>query len=562
MKRPFRILKRELQILAGKIRPAPVPESPWTALFERSRDFLEGYSRPDTKVRVLSATSVGSHAAARVIDSMVSTALWLRGADVTMLLCDHALPACERAMYVDFPWQREFKRHGPRKSLCDGCFAVGDSYYRPLPFPTRRYGQFLAPGAQAAALKSAREMSVNDCFGYVQDGMALGEQARAGVLRFFGKATFEEEDPEFVKAVAHRYLAGAVVTAKVAEAAIDSLKPDVVVGHHGVYVPQGVLGAVARRKGVRVVNWGPSYRNTTVIYSHGDTYHHTFMDEPTHHWENMDFTEAKNANLMGYLEQRRGGKGDWSWVTPDRGDNALVDEHSRIMKELGMDPAKPAFGLLTNVLWDAQLFYDGQAFGNMLDWLFLTIDYFTAHPEMQLLIRVHPHEVKGGNRQPTGPEIRRRYPDLPANIKLIDRASPYSTYALMDLCQAVLIYGTKTGVELAPYGTPVVVAGEAWIRNKGISIDVKDRSQYLQLLDGLPTVKKLDAATILRARKYAYHYFFQRMIPLSSIDPEGGSELKMRIKEVNDLLPGRDPGLDVICTGIMHGAEFNFDPVP
>ncbi len=35
------------------------------------------------------------------------------------------------------------------------------------------------------------------------------------------------------------------------------------------------------------------------------------------------------------------------------------------------------------------------------------------------------------------------------------------------LCDAVLIYGTKTGVELSSRGIPVVVAGEAWVRGKG-----------------------------------------------------------------------------------------------
>jgi hypothetical protein len=557
---PFQAIKSQLRHLKRHIFKQPIPESPWKEILERSQPFLEKYVRPSSRIKVLGATSVGSHAAARVIDSLVGSAMWLRGADVTMLLCDHALPACERAMYVDFPWLREFAKHGPRKSLCDTCFSSGSAYYRPLPFPTVTYGKYLSEGTQAAALRMAEGFSIEDCFGYEDEGMALGEQARAGVLRFFGKATFEQEDPKFVLAVARRYLAGAVTSARAAEAAIKALKPDVVVGHHGVYVPQGVIGAVARKLGVQVVNWGPSYRNTTVIYSHGDTYHHTFMDEPVRHWESYELGESRTKALMEYLEQRRGGKGDWSWVTPDRGDNALVEEHSRILRELGLDPAKPSFGLLTNVLWDAQLYYDGRAFDNMLDWLFTTIDWFIANPDVQLVIRVHPHEVKGGNRQPTGPEIRRRYPDLPTNIKLVDRASAYSTYALMDLCQAVLIYGTKTGVELAPYGTPIVVAGEAWIRGKGISIDITDRLQYLALLKDLPSVKKLDEPTILRARRYAYHYFFRRMIPLASIDPEGGADMKMRIREISDLLPTRDPGLDVICSGIMTGADFIYDP--
>jgi hypothetical protein len=53
-------------------------------------------------------------------------------------------------------------------------------------------------------------------------------------------------------------------------------------------------------------------------------------------------------------------------------------------------------------------------------------------------------------------------------------------------CNAVIIYGTKTGVELTSMGRPVIVAGEAWIRNKGLTLDATSRDNYFHILDGLP----------------------------------------------------------------------------
>ena len=46
-----------------------------------------------------------------------------------------------------------------------------------------------------------------------------------------------------------------------------------VVFHHGIYVPQGIIGDVCREKNIHVINWGPSYRKGTVLFSHNDTYH-------------------------------------------------------------------------------------------------------------------------------------------------------------------------------------------------------------------------------------------------------------------------------------------------
>ncbi|MGO8381610.1 hypothetical protein ACC745_39445, partial [Rhizobium ruizarguesonis] len=53
------------------------------------------------------------------------------------------------------------------------------------------------------------------------------------------------------------------------------------------------------------------------------------------------------------------------------------------------------------------------------------------------------------------------------------------TYSLCEGSNAVIIYGTKTGVEMTAKGIPVIVAGEAWIRNKGLTLDADTPENYL-----------------------------------------------------------------------------------
>src|SRR3712207_8648577 len=47
-------------------------------------------------------------------------------------------------------------------------------------------------------------------------------------------------------------------------------------------------------------------------------------------------------------------------------------------------------------------------------------------------------------------------------------------------------------VELAARGIPVIVAGEAWIRNKGLAQQADTREQYFALLDNLPAAKRME----------------------------------------------------------------------
>jgi len=62
---------------------------------------------------------------------------------------------------------------------------------------------------------------------------------------------------------------------------------------------------------------------------------------------------------------------------------------------------------------------------------------------------------------------------------------------------------------------------------------------------------------IRRARKYAYHFFFRRMIPINFLKHiKGWPPYQLKVDKLDDLLPGSDKGLDVICKGILLGKDF------
>jgi hypothetical protein len=125
----------------------------------------------------------------------------------------------------------------------------------------------------------------------------------------------------------------------------------------------------------------------------------------------------------------------------------------------------------------------------------------------------------------------------------------------MMACDSVAIYATKTGVELASMSVPVIVAGDAWVRNKGITLDASSPEEYFALLDRLPLGERMSEEQTQRARRYAYHFFLRRMIPLPYVRP-AWPLLRVEVSGLDELLPGRSVGLDVICDGIMKGDDF------
>jgi hypothetical protein len=105
---------------------------------------------------------------------------------------------------------------------------------------------------------------------------------------------------------------------------------------------------------------------------------------------------------------------------------------------------------------------------------------------------------------------------------------------------------------------PVVVAGEAWIRNKGLTLDATSPRQYLDILETLPNLPKLTGDKLSRARKYAYHFFFRRMIPLRFVVPGEKKVYDLSAPGLSAFAAGTSCGLDVICDGILDGRPFIF----
>lgn len=525
----------------------------WEPLLNTNRKLWdESKKRSVDGPLVLLPTTVGGMAALTLMETMLSVALTLRGACVHILLCDRALPACFRAEKPEVPDPGIFASYGFNgHRLCQDCPEIGHYMYEPMGLPCHELGGFLDDNNRVEARSMAGRVPFAEIKDYQLHGRNIGEHAYAGALRYYASGNLSNE-PEG-ETVVRRYFEGALLTNFAMEKLLSQYDFKAACFHHGIYSPQGVIGEVCRSKGVRIVNWNPTYRKSCFIFSHGDTYHHTLLSEPVAAWENMHWNGTMEKDIMEYLKSRWQGSRDWIWFN-ERPD----EEIEKIFRKMDIDASKPLIGMLTNVMWDAQLHYRANAFPDMLTWVIETIRYFSSRPDLQLLIRIHPAEIRGLlSRQPLLPEIRKVFPEVPKNVFIIPPESPTSTYAAMMNCDSVIIYGTKTGVELTSMGIPVIVGGEAWIRNKGITTDASSRGEYFSHLDKLPLKQKLSPDILERARKYAYHFFFRRMIQIRFMrHSESWPPYKVDIAKLDELMPGADPGLDVICDGILNGSPF------
>jgi hypothetical protein len=523
----------------------------WQVLRERA---LMGEKAP----RVLLATSVGIHATSASFDSYLAVALTARGARCDVILCDAALPACLGAEYTWYPKPDQFAQRGSLDDLCTTCLEPAQRLFgdEGLRLPIHRYSALLTSGDRARARAIATNTPVEAAGDFTLDGIAVGEAALSGALRFFARGELEAGSTP--TAILRRYLEAACLALFAMRRLLATERYDVVVGHHGIYVPQALVAAAAREAGLRFVAWNPAYRTGCFIFSHGETYHRALLSEPVSEWEHLRLDEQELRLLMRYLSDRERGTQDWITFHP-----ADAKGSETIIATVGLDPSKPVVTLLTSVLWDAQLHYRQRAFKNQVEWVLTTIAHFARRSDLQLAIRIHPAEVTGSlpSRQPISAEIEAAFPNLPSHMAVIKPWDRISTYALAAASDAVIIYSTKTGIELTARGIPAIVAGESWLRGKEIGYDCDDAHAYESMLARLPFRRRLDPDRTKRAQLYAYHFFFRRMIPLPGFRRahSPGVPFEIAVQGLGPLEPGASAALDCVCQGVLTGSPFVFD---
>jgi capsule polysaccharide modification protein KpsS len=269
------------------------------------------------------------------------------------------------------------------------------------------------------------------------------------------------------------------------------------------------------------------------------------VSEPTSNWDSLVLSSTEDSALDKYMSSRWRGENDW-----------IKFSDTKVDRDKSFKDKSDFYLALTSVTWDAEIHYESRAFENMREWLVTTIEYFKVNSNQELVIRVHPAEITSPNKSRESMfsfvnslDIE-RFP----NITVIKPDSNVSTYNLIEKSRAVIVYNTKTGIEAAYRNKPVIVAGESWIRGKGIGWDANNPLDYIKILDLFKDSVAMSPIQSLKAKQYAYHFFFRRMIRVAIFAKPHSSEWLFPTRNVNlkDLVGRNDQNFQEILSGITE----------
>ncbi len=536
-----------------KLRDYPSPS--WENILRNHKKDFEILKKKANGKKILISTSTGGHHFCSHFESLLAFALTYYGSNVEVLLCDGLLPGCMMST-SNIINEKEFANNGPKK-ICNGCLDAGKFAFDGLGLKLNYYSEFINSHEIEEISNLINKMSYEELKIFNHEKINIGEHALAGALRYYAVGELDYEDKKIE--ILRRFVKAGFITKQVITNFYKkNTDIEITLLNHGIYVPQGIINSVSKKFNKRIVTYVAGYRKNSFIFSHDDTYHHTMIKEPTKDWENINLSKEIDKKIMDYLKSRSLGTNDWTYYF-----DKPNFEIKKTFEELGINLNKPIVGMLTNIIWDAQLIYPDNIFKSMVEWIFETIDYFKNRKDIQLVIRAHPGEINYDreSKQKVKDEILKRYKKLPENIFVIGSENSISTYTFAGICEPLIIYATKMGMEFSPLGQKVICAGESYIKNKDITMDPNTKEEYFKILDQIPFKEKLSEGKINRAKLYAYHFFFRRTIAPAVLDEKKGKwppfSINSQIYEV--LEKNGDKQLKQIVNSIINNEPFIYN---
>ncbi|TET54500.1 MAG: hypothetical protein E3J64_01835, partial [Anaerolineales bacterium] len=329
------------------------PANPVTEVRRIDRTAADAGAASGTRVLFFSLRGWANHL---LWEATLAHALQLRGARCDFVACDHVLSACDTKTVED-----------TSAALCDYCGRLARGLPAQFGLAVHRLSSFATAAAAEQMDRLAQSVEAETVAGESVAGLLLGDAIGASLTRFTLTGRAAAEDPAAV--VARRgFLASAAYLAQACRDMLDRLQPDRIVVLNGMFVPEQILMAVARERGIPVLTYeqGNKIRNT-LIFAWNRPANRETLDEVWERHRTLPLTDAEGGVLDKYILGRARGAVGSEQLWPE-----MEADKASIRARLGLDD-RPIVSLFTNILWDTAMYQTQVGFADMFDWLRTTL---------------------------------------------------------------------------------------------------------------------------------------------------------------------------------------------
>jgi hypothetical protein len=520
--------------------PWPTVEQQMQGLVARSPEIGDLLERAGER-RVLFIAPRGLHYDL-VLQAGLAYRLLFDGVESRFFVCQN-LPLCN---------VRDIQTE-PEVVPCNGCMGRNLELLDIARIPYSTLDELVASGERERQQEKVGGLTLDQCRAQRVDGYPLGELLFPSVARYLLREDLTGEEHEVATRVYRQFLFGGALILQAIQTMVEDFEPEAMVFVNGKLLWSAVAQAVCERRQIRPVSYediGSRFVGRTWVFNSPKSVMDLDFAGPWQAHHDSGLGPEEDAILDDYLASRR---------RPGLFYRRMQSEQQQIVDELGISREDRPIVLFTNVTWDTAALEKNTAFEGVKDWVLQTVAHYADH-DRPVVIRTHPAEQLAfdgaKSRELIEDTVRREFPVLPDNIRIVSSSSPISSYTLLEMSGFAVVYTSTLGLETVLLGRPTIVAGRAHYAGKGFTNDADTAEQYFGLIDRSHELA-VDEHQLELARRYAHLFFFQLPHTIDlwhSFEPHSVDRLKIR--RLEDLKPGRIAALDRVAAGILGEGLF------
>lgn len=536
------VLKRTSLVNQPGLLSRLTPNVQMGIIMARSKGLAEELKQKASSPKVLFIVPRGSHYDL-VLQTCLAYRLMFEGAYCSFMVCQD-LPICNK---------NDIQNERTSTHSCISCQQNNVHFLDIAKLPSVQVDQFVSEATRAQARNKVANLTFEQCQQFEYKSYPLGNIILISVTRYMLRVTFDDHERNKATEVYRDFLYGAIILLNSYLALIAERKPDIIVMVNGKLIWSAVMMAVTKQLNIKTVCYediSTRFVGRTWAFIHNRPLVDLNFDSIWQKYKSIPLTTEQNKRPDDFLNKRR---------KPGLFYRAMESDEKKIRAALSLTDNKKPVTIFPNVTWDTAAQGKDIAFDNVIDWVLKTVRYF-IDSKRTLIVRVHPAEgcTFDGvqSREKVADIIMDSFKILPTNIKIIDGDSPISSYALLKMSGAALVYTSTLGIEAALYGLPAIVAGRSHYSGKGFTYEVSSLEQYYKLLESISKLT-ISPSQIELARRYAYLYYFQIPIQIDLWNADQPCKVDaIKINTLHDLAPGKIKNLDIVANGILHQTDF------
>ena len=493
--------------------------------------------------RILLFAPYGSWVVHHQVDAVLGAALKARGCEVLVLGCDGVFSNCLIAG----------KPHS--KQICKSCTQSGINLFSVFQLPMIHLGRFISQKDRDECAEWVNQLELNKFKDACFEGGEIGKWIQYGMYAYYVSARFDYSNPE-VEAIHRSLLYNGAILQRAYLKCLESFYPNHVVCYNSTtHIYYRTVFELSRQRGIPVLvhERGPikdSFRMQINEHSRMSAGRLALWEK----WKSIPLTVDECIKCKRFINDSELNKIKNPFFSQDT-DIETVRETLRIPENAVI------IVLFTSGDWEREAAEDPVLFDSQLDGIRKIVRTFNGK-QAYLVIRHHPNMVRKTHIDRFFvQDLFRLNRNLSENIRVVMPTEKLSSYGIMWNADAAITFGSSTGLESIMRGCASIsnvdnlFSNITNVNNLG-SLNINSNDFDMSYWSIIENTMRRTADFKLDDLRYAYrsiHFFkFVEGYRFKSFGIRDVHYLDIRFKHIDELSPGNDPMLDVVCNYIMH----------